>query len=152
MFARKMSLPMRPLVLIIATAILAFSAPALALAASGPWSSVNMTLIEGTAKQPVLLVLGALPANTTLPAKVSLPIPAGSTIGWVGEILGGDASKDPSVKYTVKAGKDYDLVEFTLTQARLGQVETTVQGAVTSKGGKTQASIGMVARMSKRSL
>ena len=135
----------RRLVLGLASVALMLASPALALGANAPWRSVDLTLIQGQSGQPTLLVFGQLPTGATLPANVSLAVPAGGKVGWAGEILGGDPSKDPSVKYTVKTGKAYDLVGFTLTTSRNAQVEVSVPKAFVAKGASTQATIDVVA-------
>ena len=145
MYASRTSLPMKRLILGVAAIVFVLASPTLALAANASWRSVDLTLIQGQSGQPTLLVFGQLPANATLPANVSLAIPVGARVGWAGEILDGDPSKDPSVKYTVKTGKSYDLVEFTLTTSRKGQVEVAVPKAVVTKGAATQATIDVVA-------
>jgi len=123
----------------VALALLVIAVPATAMAASNPWQSADLTLVGSKTGSPVLLISGRLPSGTALPAKVTLAIPPGATIGWAGEILGGDPSKDPSVKYIVTKGKDYDLISFTLGQARVGQVEVDVPNAYSSRGAVSQA-------------
>lgn len=136
---------MRRLILIVFAIFTVLASPTLAIAAEGPWKSVDLRLISAQSGQPVLLVAGQLPASTPLPAKVTLAIPAGTTIEWAGEILGGDPSKDPSVKYTVKTGRESDLVAFTLTTSRIGQVEVSVPGGYSANGGTSRATIAWAA-------
>ena len=145
MYARKVAASTRRLVLGLAVVALMLASPALALAANASWRSVDLTLVQGQSGQPTLLVFGQLPADATLPANVSLAVPVGAKVGWAGEILGGDPSKDPSVKYTVKTGKAYDLVGFALTTSRKAQVEVGVPASVVAKGASTQATIDVVA-------
>lgn len=124
-------------VLVVAALLVASLAlPAFAATTNG-WDSNDVVLIEGQSG-PVLLVSGTLPSSVSLPAKVSLAVPTGAEILWAGEILGGDASKDPTVQYTVKSGAKYDTVEFTLTKAHTGQVEISATNSVAQAGsGKT---------------
>ena len=125
--------------------LLVLTAPGAAFAAKGPWQSVDLTLIGYKTNSGVLLVTGHLPASAALPAKVSLAVPAGAQIGWVGEILGTAATKDPNVKYSVEAGRGYDSVSFVLTQSHTGQVECAQPNGYLSNGSATQASFFWVA-------
>jgi hypothetical protein len=92
---------MRPLVrtiLVLALGSLALT-PALALAKEpAAWSKVDVA-VHAEQNGTLMIVSGELPESTALPAKVKLAAPAGSTFQWAGEILGGDVSQDPDVKY-----------------------------------------------------
>ncbi len=79
----------------------------------------------------LMIVSGELPESTKLPAAVKLSAPSGSTVQWAGEILGGDVSADPTVKYEVATEGDSDVYSFTLAQSRIGQVEVLAPSAAT---------------------
>lgn len=131
-------------VVALATTLVVLISPVGALAASGPWESIDLTLIPD-GQQAILLVSGTLPNSTKLPAKVDLAVPAGSQIQWAGEILGGDPSADPQVQYTVKKGDVYDLVQFTAVKSRNEQVEVIAPNSLTPKGSANVAAIDWTA-------
>lgn len=101
---------------------LALTSSTTVFAAAPGWQSVDVTLYSeqtgGT-----MLVSGELPRTTALPAQAELSVPAGSPIQWIGEILGGDPSADPTLKYTKTTVKDVDVYRFTLTKSRTAQIE-----------------------------
>jgi len=76
-----------------------------------------------TAGTGVFIVNVILSPDTKLPAKVRVPLPAGSTLLWSGEILGGDVADDPSREASVTAVADGLVVEFTLEKVLIAQVE-----------------------------
>jgi hypothetical protein len=137
MLERETPLLWRRLAIVFMVALTALACPALAFAATGPWQSVDLTLVQSGSGTPVLLVAGRLPDSAALPAKVTLAVPPGGKIAWAGEVLGGDPSKDPSVKYKVQPGKTFDLVSFTLTNSRIGQVEVDSPSASALRGSAT---------------
>lgn len=111
-----------PLVVLAVSLVLSLAAPAFAAEKPVAWEIVDVTLhSEGTSS--VLLISGKLPDSVKLPATVQLSAPAGSQLQWAGEIIGEDPSKDPEVKPEVTTGEVSDVYTFTLTQARLGQIE-----------------------------
>ena len=91
-------------------------------AAPAGWQRVDVTL-HSEQTGGTLLVSGELPKTTALPAQAELSVPAGSQLSWIGEILGGDPSADPALKYTKTAVKGVDVYRFTLTKARTAQIE-----------------------------
>lgn len=111
-----------PLVVLAVSLILSLAAPAFAAEKPVAWEIVDVTLhSEGTSS--VLLISGKLPDSVKLPATVQLSAPAGGQLQWAGEIIGDDPSKDPEVEPKVTKGEVSDVYTFTLTQARLGQIE-----------------------------
>jgi len=96
-----------------------------AVAAPAGWQSVNVTL-QSEEQQSMLLISGELPADAKLPAEAELAVPAGTQLQWIGEILGGDPSKDPKLAYTKTSSSGMDVYRFTLSKARVAQVEGTV--------------------------
>lgn len=101
------------LALISSTAV--FAAPA-------GWQRVDVTL-HSEQTGGTMLVSGELPKTTALPAQAELSVPAGSQLQWIGEILGGDPSADPALKYTKTTVEGVDVYRFTLTKARTAQIE-----------------------------
>lgn len=93
-----------------------------AFAAPAQWQSIDVTLHS---EQPDarMLVSGTLPETVPLPAEAELAVPAGSEFMWIGEILGGDPSADPELKYTKTTVGGLDIYRFTLTKSRTAQVE-----------------------------
>lgn len=89
----------------------------------------------------VALLTGvAVGPEVSLPVTVSVPVPEGFELVWVGENLGGDVSADPTRPYVEKTGPDGRWVEFSLRTARAGQVECVMSPLVT-KDGKTTAAL-----------
>lgn len=64
-----------------------------------------------------------LSPETTLPARVRVPMPTGARLLWAGEIIGGDTANDLSREASVTAVADGLVVEFTLEKVRVAQVE-----------------------------
>jgi hypothetical protein len=116
-----MRYPFRVSFLVIAF-VLAVSSATTVFAAPTGWQKIDVTL-HSEQTGGVLLISGELPKTTELPAQAELAVPAGSQIQWIGEILGGDPSADPALKYTKSTVKDADIYRFTLTKARTAQVE-----------------------------
>jgi hypothetical protein len=82
-----------------------------------------------------LLVVGAeLPAQTRLPATVRVPLPAGATVTWVGEVFGGDPSADTEVSYVEEQGVGGTVIVATLTKSRSLQYEATLASPTDSSG------------------
>ena len=129
----------RPAALLAAALLITLLAPAAALAS--PWRGIGVTLYDlAFDKTPTLVVFGSLADDVELPAVVELPIPAGSTIGWVGEISGQDTSLDTVAEFTVRPEDGYDVLEITVTRARAVQAELVPpEGWVD----RTEASLGL---------
>lgn len=116
-----------------------------AFAAADQWSWVDVTL-QTEQQQPMLLVAGTLPEKAKLPYEGELAVPTGTQIQWVGEILGGDASKDPTMQYTkVSSANGMDIYRFTLTKSRTAQIEGLLMGSVGSTGSQYTANVKWVA-------
>ena len=127
----------RPLCLILVAVALALAASPAgnALAASATWQSVDVT-VHTEQTGGVVLVSGELPVGAPLPAQAELSVPAGSEIQWIGEILGGDTSADPALKYTKTTAKGADVYRFTLTKSRQAQIEMTTADAQAFDGSR----------------
>lgn len=86
------------------------------------WGTVDVTL-HSEAEGGVMVIAGNLPETTALPAEAELSAPKGSSLVWIGEILGGPLSEDPSLKYTKTTKGDADVYLLTLARSRTAQVE-----------------------------
>lgn len=71
----------------------------------------------------LMIVSALVDPQTPLPAVVTVPVPAGATLLWAGEILGGDPSADPSRETTVESVDGMDVYTLTLEQAYTAQLE-----------------------------
>lgn len=110
-------------------AAFAIAVPVAGAAPASPvWERIDITL-QSPEPQTVLLVTGQLPEGTPLPARMELAVPAGTSIQWVGEILGGPASEDPAVKYDKTTRGSVDIYAFTLTKSRMAQIEGVINSA-----------------------
>jgi hypothetical protein len=119
---------------------LALFVPTAAFAAPATWQAIDVIAHdEGSAA--VILVTGTLPNAVKLPAEVELAIPAGSKIQWAGEILGGDPAQDPAVEYKVATKGELDVYTFTLTKARIGQIEVLSSSIFSAGNGVTNSSL-----------
>jgi hypothetical protein len=107
-------------------------APAMA-ASSAPWKVVDVTA-HTEPNGSIMLISGELPASVKLPATVELAVPAGAKVQWAGEILGGAPESDPAVKTAVEKRGAIDVHRFTLTRARIGQIEVVAPELVKPAG------------------
>ena len=121
--------------LVFVTATLAFALTGAAVASAAPvtWDHLDVTLHQDQ-DGPVMLVAGSLAPTATLPADVELSVPASSTLLWIGEILGGDTSLDPALKYTKTTRNGMDVYLVTLTKSRIAQIEVNGPGIVSADG------------------
>jgi hypothetical protein len=85
-----------------------------------------------TSGNGIFVVNVILSPDTKLPAKVRVPLPTGAVLLWSGEILGGDVSNDPSREASITPTGDGLVVEFTLEQVRVAQVEAQWSAPTTS--------------------
>jgi hypothetical protein len=91
----------------------------------------------------IVLVSSTIPQTVELPATVRIPIPAGMTVEWAGELGGGDASSDIERPYTVGEGSGGQYAEFEIQQFRQAQID--VSGKTIPVGvGEVKASFGFV--------
>lgn len=86
------------------------------------------------------IVSALVDPQEALPASVSVPVPAGSTLLWAGEVLGGDPSADPSRTTTVERIGEMDVYTLTLEQAYTAQLEIQLP-APTISGSKVIAGL-----------
>ncbi len=88
--------------------------------AGGP---LDCQIWPGQEGQTVVITSVEVPTDVKLPAKVRIPIVPGTTVQWVGEVMGADVNADVQQPYTLIQGEGGQFVEFTLTKARRGQVD-----------------------------
>ena len=111
-----------------------------AAAAPTPWSEIDVTLMVDE-NPPVLIVAGTLSASAKLPADAELVLPAGAQPQWLGEILGGDPTRDPSLATSMTTDGSWDSYPFTLTRSRTAQIEANAPNAVTAEGSNFKTSV-----------
>lgn len=112
--------------------------PASALAKGTAWESIDVTRHTDDG---VTLIAGTLPASVRLPAEAELSVPAGSELQWIGEILGGDASADPSVQYVKSTSNGLDVYRFSVTKSRTAQIELKIPGGEAAEGAATRSTL-----------
>lgn len=112
----------RRLVFPLLLVLLVFTQVAAAAAAPSGWKAIDITL-QTEQQQSMLIISGQLPETVKLPHVAELAVPAGTQLQWVGEILGGDPSADPELKYEKSTANGMDVYRFTMTRARIAQVE-----------------------------
>jgi hypothetical protein len=121
---------LRACALLTLVALLVVAIPSLAFAGVSEYQVQFAPLdAEGTG---TLIVNVILSAETKLPARVRVPLPAGATLLWSGEILGGDVANDPSREASITAANGGSIVEFTLEQVRVAQVEAQLKAPTIS--------------------
>lgn len=114
----------------------ALSAPATAVAAVAAGGPLDVQVWPQDG-QTIVISSVELPASTSLPAVVRIPVVPGSTVEWAGEILGSNSSADVEVPFKLVDGQGGQYAEFTLTKSRRGQIDSvaaplTVSGTVVS--------------------
>lgn len=73
----------------------------------------------------VLIVGVQLSEDTSLPATVRLPLPAGARVFWAGEVTGGSPEDDLLREFTIVEGVGGQAVEFTAEETRSVQYDAT---------------------------
>lgn len=137
-----MSLARRLAILAVTIVVLSFQAAAAFGQPSG-WKFVDITLLSE--QQPVFIVGGELPEGTPLPHEAELAVPAGLQLQWIGEVLGGDPSNDPTLQYDKTSANGMDIYRFTMTRARSAQVELLAPAAIVFDGTNYATSIAWTA-------
>jgi hypothetical protein len=69
------------------------------------------------------IISAILNPQDPLPATITIPVPAGATVLWAGEILGGEPSGDPSRDVSSERIGNMDVYTMTLEQAYTAQIE-----------------------------
>lgn len=77
----------------------------------------------GQAGQIVVIVGMTLPESTELPTTVRLPLVAGTSVSWAGEIVGTDTSQDIEREVALQQGVGGQYAEFELSESRQAQIE-----------------------------
>ncbi len=88
--------------------------------------------VSGESGVGQLIVSVVLSPETTLPASVQVPLPAGATVMWSGEIVGQDPAADPFREAVVTATDGGLMATFTLEQVRIAQVEANLPAPTVS--------------------
>ncbi|HEX9092897.1 MAG TPA: hypothetical protein VF902_02840, partial [Coriobacteriia bacterium] len=90
----------------VALVVLTLATPAVALAATKAPALKALSWVSGAQSDGsgIIIVTGQLPDSVPLPANIVIPVPSGAQLAWVGEIVGGDASKDPTATYSIVPG------------------------------------------------
>lgn len=127
---------------VVLTVVMLFSAAA-SFAAPLTWQSIDVVLHDD--QSPLMIVAGTVPAGLALPAQGSLSAPAGSTLEWSGEVLGGSLDQDPPFTPSVENSGAIDIYTFTVTQGPSAQLELSVPNAVVVSGDTRVATINWVA-------
>jgi hypothetical protein len=132
-FMRRLPRPFALALLALLFALIAGSASAYAAVAPPAWQAVDLTLFADESPT-VLLVAGTLPGDAKLPADAQLVVPSGAQPQWLGEIMGGDPSQDPSLETSVTKQGSSDVYTFRLFKSRTAQLEALLPNAVTADG------------------
>lgn len=108
-----------------ALSLVAVGAAAAANAPSATQATYDVQLWPGADPgRSIVIVSVTLPDTAALPATVRIPVVAGTTIDWAGEILpGSDGTQDPSRSYTVAEGTGGQYAQFELSESRQAQIE-----------------------------
>lgn len=88
----------------------------------------------------LMIVSALVDPQESLPATVSIPVPAGSQVLWAGEVLGGDPSQDPARQTTLQQVDGVDVYTLTIEKAYTGQLEIKLPAAKIS-GRKVSSSV-----------
>ncbi|MHB8762373.1 MAG: hypothetical protein ACYC6J_08370 [Coriobacteriia bacterium] len=86
------------------------------------------------------IVSALLDPQESLPASVTVPVPTGATLLWIGEILGGDPSADLAREFSVERVGDMDVYSLTLEQAYTAQAEIQLP-APASRGSEMHSAL-----------
>jgi hypothetical protein len=115
--------------------------------ASAPLQTGLISVQLGPAERPgytTVIVAITLDTKIKLPARVRIPVPMGTKVGWAGEVFGGDLAKDIERSYTLGTGAGgAQYAELTLTQSNIGQIDTFGPGP-TKSGNRVNASVTYV--------
>lgn len=130
-----------PLALLVALALL-LAMPS-AASAAGVREYQLQFAPAATGGGSLAIVTALIDPQATLPSAVTVPVPAGTTLLWAGEILGGDPAADPARTPTVERVGDMDLYTLTAEQSYTVQLEIQLPDP-TVDGGRLKASMNWV--------
>jgi hypothetical protein len=111
--------------------------------AGNPATSVEVQLWPSEIDGSSLIVSAEVPADAKLPYTLRLPMPAGITVTWCGEIFGGTAAQDKEVPYTIVDGRGGKALVMTLTTSRVAQYEGTLAAPVQA-GARTETTLDWI--------
>ena len=94
-------------------------------------STLDIQLWPSEADGVNLVVSAEIPAEVKLPATVRLPIPAGFTLGWVGEVFGGAVANDIELPYVTENGSGGKVIVVTATKSHIVQYEGVLPSLAT---------------------
>jgi len=122
----RITLASRLLGLSLLLSALVAAAPLIALAAPAPLAELAV-MLRAEGDHDLVLVSAVIPGSARLPADIVVPVPSGAEIGWAGEILGTDPTKDIEASYTVTPGAGgWDTLSLRATRSRRIQIEMAV--------------------------
>jgi len=110
-----------------------------ALAATPAAPEMDVQLWAGAqAGQAIVIVGTTLPEDTELPVTVRLPVLAGMTIDWAGEIAA-EGGQDQQRPYEIKEGEGGQYAEFQISEQLQAQIE--LSGTPLTVDGATQSAV-----------
>jgi hypothetical protein len=123
-------------------AVLALCALMLAVPVSASASTVMEYQLqyEPATDYSLLIVTAVGDPQLPLPITVSVPVPAGATVLWAGEVLGGDPAADLVRETQKETVGDMDVYTVTLEQAYTAQIELQLPPA-SSSGSRTTGTL-----------
>lgn len=112
--------------------------------ADAPVPKMEVQLISEAEPGHVVAIIGVkLPEEQPLPATVRIPVIAGTTVTWAGEIMGAGASSDIEREFEIRDGEGGTFAEFEVRSSRDAQIEMSGI-ALTQQGPNTTAAITFV--------
>jgi|GEM_PF-1670724 len=129
MLTRKNSI-IKTLVLVVA--IMCFLASMVSSGYASPVTKVEELRVQVSISNnhPIIIIGAYLFEDTSLPAQVSIAVPEGAQIVWVGEIAGTDPGADPTTTYELLETKDgWDIYLVDATKHHIVQIEAQLTSA-----------------------
>lgn len=117
--------------ILILAVLLVVAVPGVASAASVTEYQIQYEPVTGTG-QALAIVTAIVDPQQQLPVEITIPVPAGATLLWAGEVLGGDVANDPSRTTTVERIEDMDVYTLTAEQSYTVQLEVQLPAAKVS--------------------
>jgi hypothetical protein len=114
-----------------AVALLAALLAAPGVAGASTIAEYELQYAPATGYSLMIVTIVADP-QATLPVTVAVPVPAGATVLWSGEVLGGATDDDPVRETTKETVGDMDVYTMTLEQSYTAQVELQLPAATAS--------------------
>lgn len=130
-----------------AVALTALALAATALAPTLAYARVSEYQVQflpvGQTGSSEVIVNVVLSPETSLPATVTVPLPAGAQVLWSGEIWGGDPAADPFRQPSIVPTAGALAAVFRLEQKPIAQVEATV-GEPRVRGKRVESTLAWV--------